>query len=365
MAPRILLAGGGTGGHAIPALAIAEAIQKKHEKSEFLFVGTERGVEARVVPKAGFALELISVISLSRSLNASLLRFPFVLLKGFVESLMVVRRFKPHLTVCTGGYVSGPVGVAAALSGVPLAIHDSNVWPGITLRLLSRVAALVMLGFDEAHRKMGGCSIRTVGNPTRFATSNVDPGVARAAFGLAANKRTLLIVGGSQGARSINQAVACSLSRLVDQQIQLLWQTGPVDHDRMSDVAKPYGEAVRTVAFIDEMPSAYRAADLAITRAGAMTITELNLYGVPAILVPLATASENHQELNARVMVDEGWARMILQKDIDGDSLWAEVEMLLQSRSLKEMAAKSLARGTGDAADRIANELIEHYLLRI
>ncbi len=366
MASRVLIAGGGTGGHATPALAIAEAIQRVSKNSEFLFVGTKRGVEFRVVPKAGFRLELISVISLSRSLNASLLRFPLVLMKGFVESVALMRRFRPDVTVCTGGYVSGPVGLASVAMGVPLVIHDSNVLPGVTLRLLSRVASVVLLGFPEAARKMGGRICEAVGNPTRIPKKDASQGQARDAFGLDRDAKSLLVVGGSQGARSINKALADALPQLMDDEVQILWQTGSLDYEKMARVAEPYGDRVRTLAFIDEMPAAYRAADLAVTRAGAMTIAELNLFGIPAILVPLETAAENHQEVNARTMENEGWARMILQREIDGKTLSAAVSGLMdEPEALGRMGDRSAARGSGDASDRIAAELIDRNLIRV
>jgi UDP-N-acetylglucosamine--N-acetylmuramyl-(pentapeptide) pyrophosphoryl-undecaprenol N-acetylglucosamine transferase len=364
MGARVLIAGGGTGGHATPALAIAETLQRRVDEIEFLFVGTERGVEARVVPRAGFRLELISVISLSRSLNVSLVRFPFVLLKGFLESMRVVRRFRPDVTICTGGYVSGPVGLASAMLGVPLVIHDSNVLPGVTLRLLSRAASLVLLGFEDARRKMGGRDCQIVGNPTRMAKADVDTAEARSTFDLGPDRETLLIIGGSQGARSINLAVEDALPKLLDLGLQVLWQTGPLDFDTMNKAAAPYGDRVKTVSFIDEIPAAYRAATIAVTRAGAMTIAELNLYGVPAILVPLATASENHQELNARTMEREGWARMILQRDIDGQTLSRALQTLVgDPETIKVMAEKSAGRASEDSADAIVDELVDRHLI--
>lgn len=365
MAPRVLIAGGGTGGHAVPAVAIAEGIRGRFPGSEFLFVGTARGVEARVVPAAGFRLELISVISLSRSLNASLLRFPFVLIKGFVASIGLARRFRPDLAICTGGYVSGPVGLAAALLRVPLAIHDSNVLPGITLRVLSRFATLVMLGFEAAGRKMGGGARVTVGNPTRMSGARVDRREAREAFGLGGERTTVLVVGGSQGARGINRAVAQALPKLMDAGVQVLWQTGPTDQEAMASEAAPYGDRVATVAFVDDMAAAYGASDLAVTRAGAMTITELNLQGLPAILVPLPTSSENHQEVNARAMEREGWARVILERDLDGETLAAEVAGLVgEPERLAGMAARSGERGEGDAVGRVVEVLCARGILK-
>ena len=366
MAPRLLIAGGGTGGHAVPALAIAEAVREVNGDSEILFIGTERGVESRIVPKAGFELEQISVISLSRTLNASLIRFPFVLAKGFIESMMIVRRFRPDLTLCTGGYVSGPVGLASALQGVPLVVHDSNVLPGITLRILSRAASLVLVGFEQARRKMGGRFQKVVGNPTRLVKRNVSVEDARILFGLAPDRTTLLVVGGSQGARSINHAVRDALPALTEAGIQVLWQTGRLDSESMAEAAEPYGRQVAVMPFIDEMTSAYRAADLAVTRAGAMTLTELNLYAIPGILVPLATSSENHQEVNARSMEREGWARMVLQRELDGAILQSTVLGLLEDpNGLSAMAKRSGERDAGDAAGRIVKELTDRKLLRL
>jgi UDP-N-acetylglucosamine--N-acetylmuramyl-(pentapeptide) pyrophosphoryl-undecaprenol N-acetylglucosamine transferase len=366
MAPRLLIAGGGTGGHAVPALAIAEAVREVNGDSEILFIGTERGVESRIVPKAGFELEQISVISLSRTLNASLIRFPFVLAKGFIESMMIVRRFRPDLTLCTGGYVSGPVGLASALQGVPLVVHDSNVLPGITLRILSRATSLVLVGFEQARRKMGGRFQKVVGNPTRLVKRNVSVEDARILFGLAPDRTTLLVVGGSQGARSINHAVRDALPALTEAGIQVLWQTGRLDSESMAEAAEPYGRQVAVMPFIDEMTSAYRAADLAVTRAGAMTLTELNLYAIPGILVPLATSSENHQEVNARSMEREGWARMVLQRELDGAILQSTVLGLLEDpNGLAAMAKRSGERDAGDAAGRIVKELTDRKLLRL
>jgi UDP-N-acetylglucosamine--N-acetylmuramyl-(pentapeptide) pyrophosphoryl-undecaprenol N-acetylglucosamine transferase len=366
MAPRLLIAGGGTGGHAVPALAIAEAVRRKCPESEILFIGTARGVESRIVPKAGFRIEQISVISLSRTINASLVRFPFVLAKGFAESILAVRRYRPDMTICTGGYVSGPVGLASALFGVPLVVHDSNVLPGITLRVLSRVASLTLLGFEQATKKMGGLARKAVGNPTRMTKVGISREDARVSLGFEVDRNTLLVIGGSQGATPINLAVKDALPRLMDRGMQVLWQTGQPDYDKMAEVAKPYGNRVRVMAFIDEMTDAYRAADLAVTRSGAMTIAELHLFAVPAILVPLATSSENHQELNARSMALEGWARTILQHDLDEDVFYAAVTDLIEDPGgLSRMAEISAARGTGDAADRVVSELIDRNLLRL
>jgi UDP-N-acetylglucosamine--N-acetylmuramyl-(pentapeptide) pyrophosphoryl-undecaprenol N-acetylglucosamine transferase len=213
---------------------------------------------------------------------------------------------------------------------------------------------------------MGGRFQKVVGNPTRLVKRNVSVEDARILFGLAPDRTTLLVVGGSQGARSINHAVRDALPALTEAGIQVLWQTGRLDSESMAEAAEPYGRQVAVMPFIDEMTSAYRAADLAVTRAGAMTLTELNLYAIPGILVPLATSSENHQEVNARSMEREGWARMVLQRELDGAILQSTVLGLLEDpNGLAAMAKRSGERDAGDAAGRIVKELTDRKLLRL
>lgn len=360
-APRLLFAGGGSGGHAIPALAVAELFRTRYPDSDVLFVGTSRGVENHVIPAAGFSLATISAIGLKRALHPDLLRFPFALLRGFVEALRTVRRFRPDLVACTGGFVSGPVGLAARLCGRPLLLHESNLLPGLTVRLLSRFADWVLFGLEGAERKTGGRRKQVVGNPIRGGVADVSPDEARARFGMASNRRTLVVIGGSQGARSINLAVEAALTDLVSGGWQVLWQTGKLDRDRAERMSASVPE-VTVVEFIDEMPMAYRAANLALARAGAMTLTELRLNALPAILVPLATSAENHQEINARAMEREGWARVILQRELDGPQLVATVEeMVVDSNRLKRMSEISGSADVDGAAERIV-DLLEGIL---
>ena len=356
--PRLLLAGGGSGGHAIPALAVAEAFRNRYPVSEILFVGTSRGVENRVIPAAGFELRPIPVIGLKRSLHPDLLRFPFVLLRGFAEAMRIVRNFRPDLVACTGGFVSGPVGLAAWLCGRPIWLHESNLLPGLTVRLLSRLADRVLFGLRGAEHRTGGRRKDYVGNPVRAEVTDLTVAGARARFGMDVDRPTLIVIGGSQGAHSINLVVEAAMQDLISSGWQILWQTGELDRTRAERAAEGI-EGVRVLEFIDEMSTAYRAADLALTRSGAMTLTELRLNKLPAVLVPLATAAENHQEVNARAMEQEGWARMILQKKLGGPELVKTVETISSTEVLEHMGEISGRGDLGGAADRIVDLMHE------
>ena len=365
MALRLLFAGGGTGGHVVPALAVAEAVSRRYPDAEIRFVGTARGVEARLVPRSGYPLETIPVIGLRRQLHPDLLRFPWMLARGICRSVRIVAAHRPRVVICTGGYASGPIGLAARLFGVPLVLHEQNSFPGITVRVLSRAAAQVHLAFEGAARWTGGGERLVVGNPTRGGWARVDRGDARGRFGLQPDRPTLVVVGGSQGARGINLALADALPALMEAGLQVLWQAGRLDFETASAAAAAWPDRVVVSAFIDDMAAAYSAADLALTRAGGMTLAELTRLGVPALLVPLPTAAENHQEYNARALVRAGAARMALQSDLDGPGLEAAVLGLMgDSEALKAMALRSLALAAPEAADRIVDGMERAGLLR-
>jgi len=361
---RLLMAVTRTGGHTVPALAVAEAIRRRHPQIEIRFAGTAEGVESRLVPRSDFALEIIPVIGLRRSLHTDLLRFPGMLLKGMVRSLALVWTYSPQLVFCTGGYVSGPVGLSARAMGIPLVLHEQNDYPGVTIRALSRMAAQVFMAFSGAGRRLGGRRRCVVGNPTRGGWTEMDRTEARQRFGLDGDRPTLVVVGGSQGARGINGAVESALPVLMERGFQVLWQTGRLDHAAAAAAATRWPDRVVVFEFIDDMNAAYRAADLALTRSGAMTLAELTLMGVPAVLVPLPTATEGHQEHNARAMERAGAGCMIRQSDLDGASLSRLVSDLVSDPvKLAAMAGRSRALAVPDAADRIVDEMERAGLL--
>jgi UDP-N-acetylglucosamine--N-acetylmuramyl-(pentapeptide) pyrophosphoryl-undecaprenol N-acetylglucosamine transferase len=357
---RALFAVTRTGGHVVPALGVAEALLDRVPLSRIRFVGTEQGVESRLVPLSGFELETIPVAGLSRRLNLNLLLFPLMVLRALQCATMILRRFKPSFVFCTGGYVSGPVGIAAWMLNIPLVLHEQNNFPGLSVRLLSRISRVVFLAFSDAVRRVGGQRKRVVGNPIRTGWKLQDGKDARRALNLDPGRKTLLVFGGSQGARGINRAVEEALPALLKQEVQILWQTGKSDYSMAKAAAEKFSGYVIVTDFIDDMAQAYSAADLAVTRAGAMTVTELTQMKMPAIMVPLPTSAENHQEYNAKAMVRSGAARMLREADLNGERLAKEiVELLSDTSRLAKMRASSASLAVTDSAERVVSEMIQ------
>ena len=365
MGLRLLFVVTRSGGHLIPAFSMAEAVRRRYPDAEIRFAGTAQGVEARLVPRSGYVLETIPAIGLSRVFHPDLLRFPWMVAKGICRSFKIISTYRPHMVICTGGYVSGPVGLTAWALGIPLVFHEQNSLPGLTIRLLSRMATQVYFGFQQAALHIGGRERLCLGNPVREGWQRIDRAEARKRFGLEFDRPTLLVVGGSQGARGINRAVAEALPTLMERGLQLIWQTGKPDYETASSAAADRQDRVVVTAFIDDMAAAYSAADLALTRAGAITLAEEALLGVPALLVPLPTAAENHQEYNARARLRVGAAEMILESNLDGPALSEAVLRLLDDpEGLSRMAARSRALSVPDAADRIVTAMEQAGLLK-
>lgn len=362
---RVLMAGGGTGGHAFPAIAIADAIRRRYPEAEIRFVGTRRGVEMRVVPRAGYRVDIVPVIGLRRSVSLDLLKFPFILLAGLARALWIVLRFRPDVVVCTGGYVSGPAGIAARLLGVPVVLQEQNSLPGLTNRMLARIAAQVHVTFPESREYLKGRG-EVSGNPTRDEIGTVSQMEGRRRLSLLPDLSALLVFGGSQGARGINQAVGQALPSLLEnRKIQVIWQAGHADFGTASQHARPFGDFVKVLPFIDDMAAALAAADVAVCRAGGITIAELARTGLPAIFVPLPTAAEDHQTRNALTLVRAGAARMIPQRDLDGPRLaGAVLDLLNDAATRRGMADRMRALGVPDAADRIVDAMERDGLLK-
>jgi UDP-N-acetylglucosamine--N-acetylmuramyl-(pentapeptide) pyrophosphoryl-undecaprenol N-acetylglucosamine transferase len=365
MGLRVLMAGGGTGGHAFPAIAIADEIRRRRPDAQVRFVGTRRGVEMRAVPRAGYPMEVVPVIGLRRALSLDLLRFPFILAAGLIRAFRTVRRFRPAVVVCTGGYVSGPAGVAAWMQSIPVVVQEQNSFPGLTTRLLSRIAAQVHVTFPESRQYLGGTG-EVSGNPTRAEIGSVGQPEARTRMGLRPDLPTLLVFGGSQGSHAINLTVAQALPALLEgRRLQVLWQTGHLDFEAASEQARPFGDFVTVRAFIDDMAAALGAADLAACRAGASSIADLARAGLPAVFVPLPTAAADHQTKNARTLVNAGAARMIPQRDLDGHQLSQAVKDLLNDPvRRRDMSDRMRAFGVPDAAARIVDAIERAGLLR-
>ena len=359
----IVISGGGTGGHIYPGIAIANELKRKLPGAEIIFVGVKKRIEAKIVPSAGYRLKTINVQYLSRKFGIQTFTFFFSLLLGFFQSLFLLLKFKPQVVIGTGGFVSGPVVYAACWLGIPTLIQEQNSYPGITTRLLAPKVKRIHLAFEEAKKYLGKVKdsdkFRVTGNPVRLEEKKVDRAAARSQFDLAPNKHTLLLFGGSQGASALNKILLETLAQLsID--IQIIWQTGEPDFEKTRLAAKNYPHQIYLRPFIYNMAEAYAAADLALCRAGAITIAELIQKKVPAILVPYPHAAEAHQEKNARLLVEGKAADMILEQNLNSVFLKEKIEQLIfDENRLSEMRDNCKKFYFENAAEKIAESAIE------
>lgn len=363
---RVLLAGGGTGGHIYPALSIAEAIKNRDSTAEFRFVGTGHGLEATLIPHAGYELDLINLYGFQRRLSARNIKNVFLLGASLLDVRRILKKFRPDIVIGTGGYVCGPVLLMAAQAGIPTMIQEQNAFPGVTNRILSRFVDVVALGYEEAAAKFAGCKARlvTTGNPARRDLTTGSREAALHRFGFRPDIPTVLITGGSQGARSINQA-SLSLHRHYAgrRDIQLLHLTGQTDYDDVVRVLAneklPVDDPAQgriVLPYLHEMPAALSMADVVISRAGAIGLAELTLLGIPSILVPYPYASENHQEVNARALERRGAAMVVRDAELTGELLVEKLAALLEDRvHLRQMAVAAAEMGRPGAADELAD----------
>jgi UDP-N-acetylglucosamine--N-acetylmuramyl-(pentapeptide) pyrophosphoryl-undecaprenol N-acetylglucosamine transferase len=362
---RIVFAGGGTGGHLFPAIAIADRITELVQNKmtvDIAFVGTKRGLEYRMRESLGYPLHLINVRGLARSLTLRNLLVPFILIGALVQSTLLLRKLSPDVVVGTGGYVSWPVLKVAAFRKIVSVLQEQNSFPGITTRRLAQRAERIYLGFERAreHLRTKGRIIVT-GNPVRASVMNGSRSEAIKAFGLDPEKKTILVLGGSQGARTVNNAVLASLEKTqLPAEYQLLWQTGKRDY---KEVAARSGRKVTGCAlfpFADRMDLVYAAADLAIARAGALTLAELISCGLPSILIPYPYAAGDHQRKNAADLVDRKIAVVIDEKTLDAVDLLGEAVALHRSERFQQMkrTITEWNQGRRPAADVIAEDIV-------
>ncbi len=349
----LMIAGGGTGGHIYPAIAIAREFLARNASRKVIFVGTERGLEKTIVPKAGFPLEFISVGGLKGKSGLDLIRNLFRLPIGFIHAWQIVSRHRPNIVLGVGGYSSGPVLVVAGMRRIPTLIHEANAFPGLTNRVLARFVTAVAVAFGDALPRMKRRDGVVTGNPIRqeFFDCKTPSSPGR-----------LLVFGGSQGSRTLNEAMTGALlflARLRDA-LRIVHQTGP---NELETVQKAYRESAfvdaRVVPYLDPIVDEIAAADVVISRAGAMTVGELSAIGRAAILVPFAAATNNHQELNARVVERAGGAVVITEKELTPERLAAAITaIVIDPEKAARMGAASKTLATPDATKKIV-DLIE------
>ena len=356
--PNILFAGGGTGGHLFPAIAIADEIRRIRPESQITFVGTRNRIEARVVPRRGYDFAPIWISGFRRRWSIDSILIPLKIVVALVQSFFVMQKVKPDVVVGTGGYVCGPVVFMASIIGIPTLIQEQNSYPGITTRLLSTRADEVHLTFDASKKHLKRAkNLLLSGNPTRSAIGSVTREEGAAHFELNPALPTLLVFGGSLGAHTINDAVSRIMDQLIGMHVQVIWQTGEGDFEEVNATVSgkvALTAAVRVRKFIERMEYAYAACDLAVCRAGATTVAELTRAGTPSILVPYPFAAADHQTENAKTVVDSGAAVMIKDNDLRME-LHSTIAMLINDpRRLKRMAENALTLGKPDAAETLA-----------
>lgn len=370
MSARVVFAGGGTGGHLYPALNIAAALRELRPDVETFFVGARRGVEARVLPEKGVAHRLLPLEPIRRDRVWRNWRLVPAMTASVWGLARLTLELRPDLVVGTGGYASGPACGWAVLTGVPIALQEQNSYPGLTTRWLSRFARQVHLGFPEAegHLSPGRrTEIHEHGNPIQPPDTGVDRAAARAHFGIDPDATVLLVVGGSQGARAVNEALAGALERVAageaerPSSLEILWATGPGHLDAVMERLAPLGVDgwVHAVGYINEMPKALASADVAVSRAGAMGTAELLAWGIPSILVALPTAAADHQTHNARALDAFGAAVALPEAEATPERLWRDVVALAGDDDRRaRMAARARERARPEAARKIAADLL-------
>lgn len=346
---KLMIAGGGTGGHLFPGIALAGAWVQRAPAGEVFFVGTERGLETKIVPAAGYRLELIDQVGIKRRGLVQTLKGVFMLPMSILQSMRIVRREKPAVAVGVGGYAAGPAILAAWLLRVPTLILEPNAVPGLTNRILAKVARVAISPYERAAAYFGKKLVKA-GIPVR-------PQIANAFKASTNTKPAVLIFGGSQGAKAINDAVMLAAPEWA-KTADVVHQTGPADLER---VRKAYeGTSVVAKDFIQDMAAAYAACDLVVCRAGASSLAELALCGKPAVLIPLPTAADDHQTKNAQAFADAGAGVLMRQSELTPEKLRDAVAALLGDRSrLATMSEAAKKLGDPQAADRLAQMCME------
>lgn len=357
---RFIVSGGGTGGHIFPAVSIANELKRRYPDSDILFVGALGRMEMERVPAAGYKIEGLPVSGFDRKNMIRNFRVLLNLAVSMVKARRIVKRFKPEIAIGVGGYASGPLLKAAAALGVPTLIQEQNSYAGVTNKLLAQKASKICVAYDNMEKFFPADKIVKTGNPVRQDLFNVDPksGDAYAFFGLNPNLKTLLIVGGSLGARTINQSIIAGMQSLIESGIQVIWQTGKFYIDEARKAAAPFMcERLVVTDFVSRMDYAYAIADLVISRAGASSISELCLLAKPVILVPSPNVAEDHQTQNALALVNKDAA--VLIKDVDSvNNLCSIALSLIQNDAkLQELSVHIAALAEKNSASRIVDEV--------
>ena len=356
IAYRFLFAGGGTGGHLYPAIAVAQSLNEL-EKSDITFVGTRNKIEGRVIPELGYKFKSIWISGLNRKLTFKNLLFPFKLLVSVIQSLWISFRFKPEVAIGTGAYVSGPALWGASIMGARLVLMEQNSYPGLTNRLLEKKAEKIFVSFEESKKYFRDPDkVENSGNPVRNSIKLHSREHALSKFELNDYKKTLVIVGGSLGARSINSAIANNLDDLKQLGIQIIWQTGDFyfeDYKKLND------SQVKVRKYFDDISIAYSAADLLLVRAGATTIAEVASIGLPVIFVPSPNVADDHQTKNAIVISDANAAVLIKDMELEEKIVITIQDLIFDNIRLEQFSINIRSFAKPNASEMVAKEILK------
>ncbi|WP_414000194.1 undecaprenyldiphospho-muramoylpentapeptide beta-N-acetylglucosaminyltransferase [Flavobacterium sp. W1B] len=355
---KFILSGGGTGGHIYPAIAIANELKLRFPDAEFLFVGAKDKMEMQKVPQAGYAIKGLWIAGLQRKISLQNLMFPLKLVDSLWRSRKIIKQFNPDVVIGTGGFASGPLLKTASLMGVPTVIQEQNSYPGITNKLLSDKANAICVAYENLERFFPADKMILTGNPVRQDLIDIASKRNEAIqyFDLDANKKTLLVLGGSLGARRMNQLIEKELKNILSQNVQIIWQCGKLYYE---DYKKYDSANVKVVAFIERMDFVYAAADIIISRAGASSVSELCIVGKPVIFIPSPNVAEDHQTKNAKAIVDKKGA--ILLKEAELDSQFGLVfEALLKDQGKQNQLSENIKQlAMPEATKQIADVIVK------
>lgn len=354
---KFIISGGGTGGHIYPAIAIANELKYRYHDAEFLFVGAKDKMEMQKVPQAGYAIKGLWISGIQRKITLQNLIFPFKLASSLLSSFRLIKQFKPDVVIGTGGFASGAVLKVASRLGIPTLIQEQNSYPGITNKLLAKQANTICVAYEGLDKFFPKEKLKITGNPVRQDLLNIDDKRLESItyFELDSTKRTLLVLGGSLGARRINQLLAKEIDFLLELGVQIIWQCGKLYFEEYNHFNTK--ENVHVFAFIDKMDFAYAAADIIISRSGASSVSELCIVGKPTIFIPSPNVSEDHQTKNAQAILDKKAAILLKEKDLDTDFKRVFADLISNDEKQAKLSKKIYKLALPNATNEIVDEI--------
>jgi len=366
---KAIIAAAGTGGHINPALAIANKIKQEEPNSEIIFVGTDRGLENDLIPRAGYDLKRIEAYGFNRKISLDNVKKMYKTFKSIGQAKKIIQDFKPDIMIGTGGYICLPVALAASKLNVPIVLHESNAFPGVAIKMLSKKASAILVGFEDAKKRIKNAeNVVVVGNPSKvkeISFTNSQKEKILKEIGLTdIEKPIVLVFGGSQGAQKINESFINIISKKVNEKYQIIWATGPNQYEIIKTKLQNLNinidniPNVKILPYIYNMEEVMNCVDLVVSRSGAMTITEISIVGKPSIFIPFPYATENHQEYNAKVLEKVGAAKIILDADLDFNILNSTInEIISDKEKMCRMSENAHAVEIKNVEDKIYVEL--------